>query len=212
LAGNINEVIAREESMLQESGNALPHVVYSFSETVRVPLPEPHQQRALEAVNRALGWIPTWEDCNRAEVIQAHRRIRGSYEQLITVDVYSDGTRRIRMLHTCTDPLTDERDSIPIARTEQAQESTTVPATFDHYTEPVKAQDGQRVLAHGHKCVGVEVEPNYAAVATERFQDAPRFTTSGKLFTARHLPMCANCSGTERVIEGGKQIDCPVCT
>jgi hypothetical protein len=99
-----------------------------------------------------------------------------------------------------------------ITRTEQAQESTNAPATFGHYKEPVKAQDGQHVLAHGHKCAGVDVEPNYAAEAGKRFRDAPKFTTSGKLFVARHLPMCANCNGTERVIEGGKQIDCPVCT
>ena len=66
-----------------------PFVVYSYEKTLRIPVPDVHRNAALDAVIAA-NWT------NEIAMAGAKRALEATCPQSVIVDVYSDGTRRIR--------------------------------------------------------------------------------------------------------------------
>lgn len=66
-------------------------LVYSYQQTILVPLPDQHQQLALRAINVANGRAP-----DAPFALEDICRMSTQSERMLTVDVYSDGKRYIR--------------------------------------------------------------------------------------------------------------------
>lgn len=66
-----------------------PIVVYSYEKKLLVPLPDVHRSAVYEAVAAA-----NWTRIDAAT--EAKRALDTACPQSVTIDVYSDGTRRIR--------------------------------------------------------------------------------------------------------------------
>ena len=89
------------------------------------------------ALSRALARIDELE-AKLSNISIAARGVVNAFEP----KVQEVAGRRMRNAIGALDSLTAE-DAMPVARTEQAQESTSALATFDHHNEPGKAQDEQ---------------------------------------------------------------------
>ena len=70
--------------------------VYSYEIELVVPLPYEHEHVALVAINAAHGWTPSLEDTETAQLNEAHWMLRKTQAITVTVDVYADGSRKIR--------------------------------------------------------------------------------------------------------------------
>jgi len=70
--------------------------VYSCETELVMPLPYEHERAALVAINAAHGWTPSWEGTGTAQLNEAHWMLRKTQAITVTVDVYADGSRKIR--------------------------------------------------------------------------------------------------------------------
>jgi hypothetical protein len=70
---------------------SVPRVVFSYSQIILVPLPSAFETLALRAINEANG-----RDPNAVFSIDEICRMSANSARSLTIDVYSDGTRRIR--------------------------------------------------------------------------------------------------------------------
>jgi len=70
--------------------------VYSYEIELVMPLPYEHERAALVAINAAHGWTPSWEGTGTAQLNEAHWMLRKTQAITVTVDVYADGSRKIR--------------------------------------------------------------------------------------------------------------------
>jgi len=70
--------------------------VYSYKIEIVVPLPYEHEHAALVAINAAHRWTPSWEDAGTAQLNEAHWMLRKTQATTVTVDVYADGSRKMR--------------------------------------------------------------------------------------------------------------------
>ena len=78
--------------------NMNPHrtVVYTYYEAVPIPLEKQQLQRAIEAIHAAHGYTPHPHEEPPQAVRAAVDLARSSFGNLVTIDVYADGRRRIR--------------------------------------------------------------------------------------------------------------------
>jgi hypothetical protein len=70
---------------------SIPRVVFSYSQVILVPLPGAFEKSALRAINEANG-----RDPNAPFTSDDICRMSANSARLLTIDVYSDGTRRVR--------------------------------------------------------------------------------------------------------------------
>jgi hypothetical protein len=72
-------------------------VIHSYEVTISVPFPEEHKTPARRAINDAHGYAWAPDNDVPKPVQDAHWLLNAGQQQTVTVDVYSDGTRRIRL-------------------------------------------------------------------------------------------------------------------
>jgi hypothetical protein len=86
----------------EQIAEARNQAVYSYQAIVRIPHPNgtpanSEYNEALKAINSAIGWIePDGPDPDN-KALSAHRRLATTEEQIVTVDVFADGSRNIRI-------------------------------------------------------------------------------------------------------------------
>lgn len=80
----------------------MSQVVYSYQALIRIPHPNgtpanSEYSEALKAINSAIGWIEPDGPDPDGKALSAHRRLATTEEQSVIVDVFADGSRKIRI-------------------------------------------------------------------------------------------------------------------
>ena len=70
--------------------------VYSYTTTIETLLPTHERIPALQAINAAHGYVPQWDEDAPKHILDAHYKLHGVQQQSVTIDIFADGTRRIR--------------------------------------------------------------------------------------------------------------------